>query len=48
MKYHWDKFLVEGAELFDNMVNNIENMIDGESIKHFRIRDGIYIEILHM
>ncbi len=40
MIYKWKKFLEEGDELYTFMVNNFENMFDGESIiKHFDIRD---------
>lgn len=40
----WTDFIVEGAALFDYMIQNFDSMFEGESIiKHFNIRDeGIY------
>lgn len=35
----YDRFLKEGAILFKYMVDNFEDMIDGEIIKHFTITD---------
>jgi hypothetical protein len=42
MKWFWDRFLIEGDQLYDYMIKNYENMFDGKLIKHFTIRDGIY------
>ncbi len=42
MESSWNKFLVEGDRLYDVLVKNFENMIDGDLVKHFDIRDGIY------
>jgi hypothetical protein len=40
---HWDKFLVEGDILYNYMLNNFENMFDGDSkIKHFDIVCGLF------
>ncbi len=37
----WDRFLVEGDALFEYMIHNFEQMIDGFChIKHFVIRSG--------
>lgn len=38
--YRWEEFLEEGDALYDYMTNNFEKMFDGESIKHFEIREG--------
>lgn len=42
MLWCWDRFIKEGEELFDYMLNNFDEMFDGEKIKHFDIRDGYY------
>ena len=40
--HYWDRFLIEGKELFEYMKNNFDNMFDGDAkIKHFEIRDEI-------
>jgi hypothetical protein len=43
--YKWDKFLIEGDELFSYMIHNFNSMFDGEIIKHFRINYGAYMEV---
>jgi hypothetical protein len=46
MLYRWNEFLEEGDELYTFMVNNFENMFDGESIiKHFDIRRFYFSEV---
>jgi trigger factor len=38
----WDRFLIEGKELFQYMKNNFDTMFDGDAkIKHFDIRDEV-------
>jgi hypothetical protein len=42
----WSRFLIEGDELFNYMLNNFENMFDGNlKIKHFDIRDEAIYDI---
>ena len=42
LPFCWDRFLIEGKELFEYMKNNFDNMFDGDAkIKHFEIRDEI-------
>ncbi len=45
MIHHWDEFLIEGDELYNLMTNNFDSFIDGNTIKHFCIIDGIYRHI---
>jgi hypothetical protein len=43
VKSGWEELVKEGEMLFDYMISNFENMIDGESnIKHFDIENGDY------
>lgn len=32
MPFHWEKFLLQGKILFDYMIDNFENMFDGDLI----------------
>lgn len=41
MIYRWNKFLIEGDELYQYMINNFEDMIDKGNIKHFEIYNDI-------
>ncbi len=34
----WERFLKEGDILFNYMINNFEDMFDGDTIKHFDIK----------
>lgn len=45
MKHYWNDFLIEGDELYSLMTNNFDSFIDGNTIKHFCIIDGIYKRI---
>jgi hypothetical protein len=45
MKHFWDDFLIEGDLLYTHMINNFQEMIDTDYIKHFKIRDGVYRHI---
>ncbi len=45
MKYRWDKFLIEGDNLYNYMINNLQNMFDEDNIKHFEIIDELYSNI---
>ena len=38
----WDRFLVEGKELFDYMTNHYEAMLTEDSIPHLIVRPGYY------
>jgi hypothetical protein len=38
MEYSWKEFLVEGDQLYTVLINNFENMFDGDIIKHFKIQ----------
>lgn len=39
----WDAHIIEGNKLFEYMIHNFETFFNGETIKHFEIRDeGIY------
>jgi hypothetical protein len=40
MIHYWEQFLEEGNDLYEYMTNNFDTMFDGESIKHFEIREG--------
>ena len=42
MEYSWKKFLIEGDRLYNVLIANFENLLDGDLVKHFDIRDGIY------
>lgn len=43
MSHYWERFLKEGDELFNYMINNFEKMFeDNMHINHFEIRDGFY------
>ncbi len=42
MSWCWERFLKEGDILFNYMINNFEDMFDGDTIKHFDIRYGVY------
>jgi hypothetical protein len=37
----WNRFVEEGKELFDYLIHNYKIMIDGNTIKHFNIREGM-------
>lgn len=39
----FDRFLKEGYQLFDYMINNFDNMLLAEAINHFDIRYGLYV-----
>ena len=45
MKHLWDRFLIEGDNLYNYMISNFENMFDGNTIKYFCIINGIYRNI---
>lgn len=45
MKHLWDRFINEGDVLYNYMITNFENMLNGDKIKHFCINDGIYRRI---
>jgi hypothetical protein len=45
--YMWLSFLEEGDILYNYLVNNFEELFDGNKIKHFGFRDGIYLNILN-
>ena len=45
MKESWKRFLVEGDNLYNYMINNFENMFDENTIKYFCIVNGIYRNI---
>lgn len=40
--FYWDRFLLEGEELFNYMIHNFDTMLDGDIVKHFDIRSGHY------
>lgn len=43
MKYAWDRFLEEGASMFNYMISNYEKMFEiNNTITHFNIRSGTY------
>jgi hypothetical protein len=42
MGFDWNTCLIEGDILYNYMINNFESMFDGNKIKHFDIRDGLY------
>lgn len=44
--YMWSSFLEEGDILYNYLVNNFEELFDGNKIKHFGFRDGIYLNTL--
>jgi len=44
----WNRFVEEGEELYNYMIDNFNNMIDGESIKHFDIVYGPYHTIKYI
>ncbi len=38
MLHFWKQFLIEGDELYNYLINNLDDMFDGDKIKHFDIR----------
>jgi hypothetical protein len=40
--YMWSSFLREGDILYNYLINNFEELFDGNKIKHFGFRDGLY------
>lgn len=38
MLHFWKQFLVEGDKLYEYLINNFDDMFDGDKIKHFDIR----------
>ena len=45
MKYLWERFLAEGAALHTILTTNFDSLIDGNTIKHFYIIEGMYRSI---
>jgi hypothetical protein len=45
--YMWSSFLKEGDILYNYLINNFEELFDGNKIKHFGFRDGIYLNTLN-
>lgn len=46
MSHFWERFLKEGDELFNYMVNNFEKMFENDThIRHYRVREGIYSNV---
>lgn len=44
MEESWIRFLKEGNDIYNYMVNNFKEMFEDEThIKHFEIREGIYL-----
>ena len=42
-KSSWERLAKEGDELFEHLINNYENMLDGEDkVKHFDVLVGFY------
>ena len=37
MLHFWKQFLVEGDKLYEYLINNFDDMFDGDKIKHFDI-----------
>lgn len=40
--HYWSRFLEEGDELYNYLINNFNNMLTADIIKHFNIRYGVY------
>ena len=44
----WKRFVEEGDILYNHMIKNFNNMIDGDSIKHFDVEFGPYHTIKYI
>ncbi len=42
LPFCWDRFLIEGDELYNYMINNFDTMLTADSTNHFDIRYGIH------
>lgn len=46
LPFCWDRFLIEGKELFEYMKNNFDDMFENDfKIKHFNIRDEVVYDL---
>jgi hypothetical protein len=48
MKYLWERFLKEGEALHTILTTNFDSLIDGNTIKHFFIIEGMYRSIANV